>query len=78
MRDLKNTIQGMTDEQERAEMQQFARILILAVFGLICLYMGLKVGLSEGMGANLHQVSEAPQGGLTAEARREVVSRWYQ
>lgn len=78
MRDMKNTIYGMTDEQERAELQQFARFFLLVVFGLVCLYMGLKVGLSEGQGANLHQVSGAPQGGLTAAARREIVSRWYQ
>ena len=77
MNDLKS-LHSVVDEQEQAEMRQFARVLLLVVFGLVCLYMGLKVGLSEGRGVNLHQVSEAPQGGLTAAARREIVSRWYQ
>lgn len=74
----KHNLISMMDEQERDELRQFAIFLLVAIFGLICLYGGLKIGLSEGRAEHTQPVADSQEQGLPAENRREVVSRWYQ
>lgn len=69
---------SMVDEQERAELRQFSVVLLLVAFGLICLYAGLKIGLSEGRMEKQRELRETVQYDLPEKNRREVVSRWYQ